>query len=273
MGISVVILTFNSERTIGLTLKSALRVSDDVHVVDSFSTDETLEIVGSENVNLVQHAFENYGAQRNWAISGLPLKHSWQLHLDADERLSDELVQELNSMKDAFPPGIDGYFIPRLVYFMGRCIRHGGMYPIWHMRLFRSGKGRCEDRLYDQHFFVNGNTAKLNFPMIDDMRMSLSEWVTRHNRWADAEVLELGNSESSGRIQADLAGNPVQQKRYLRGIYDRAPMFLRAFMLFIYRYFIRAGFLDGKEGLIFFVLQAFWFRFLVDAKLYEKRRQ
>ncbi len=97
--------------------------------------------------------------------------------------------------------------------------------------------------------------------------------VPRHNRWADAEVMELTASESSGRIQGNISGNPVQQKRYLRSLYDRAPLFIRPFLLFIYRYIIRAGFLDGIEGLIFFVLQAFWFRFLVDAKLYEKRRK
>lgn len=271
MSISVIILTFNSDETIAATLQSAYRVSDDIHVVDSFSTDNTLEIARRYGANIVQHGFENYGAQRNWAIDNLTIKYDWELHLDADERLSDGLVEELNRLKSSFPDNVFGYYIPRLVYFMGRPIRHGGMFPIWHMRLFRHGFGRCESRQYDQHFYVNGLTSRLSQPMIDDHRMSLSEWVARHNRWADAEVDELLNPGTTEVITGNLSGTPVEKKRALRGFYNRLPLFFRSFTLFLYRYVFRLGFLDGREGLIFFVLQTFWFRFLVDAKLFEKR--
>jgi glycosyltransferase involved in cell wall biosynthesis len=270
MTLSVVLLSFNSEATLGATLASARLVSDDIHVVDSGSTDKTLEIAAAAGTRIVQHPFENYGRQRNWAIDNLPLRYGWQLHLDADERLTPELVQRINALKAGFPAGTDGYFIPRLTHFLGRPIRHGGMYPIWHMRLFRNGKGRCEDRKYDQHFRCDGPTAKIDAAMIDDVRMSLSEWTSRHNRWADAEADELLNPSETGVIAGQIAGNPVQRKRALRGAYNRAPLFLRAFGLFFYRYVLRLGFLDGMPGLIFFVLQTFWFRFLVDAKIYER---
>jgi glycosyltransferase involved in cell wall biosynthesis len=274
MALSVVILTFNAERTIGATLASAARVSNDIHVVDSGSTDATLAIVEQAGAKLARHPFESYGAQRNWAIDNLPLAHSWQLHLDADEHLSDGLAAAIAKLDQAgFPGPAVGYFIPRLVQFLGRPIRHGGMYPIWHMRLFKAPHGRCESRRYDQHFFVDGPTAKLDQPMIDDIRMPLSEWVTRHNRWADAEAdeIEQGGRGDGQIVRGKLDGNPVERKRALRGGYNRLPLFLRAFALFLYRYVARLGFLDGKEGLIFFVLQSFWFRFLVDAKLYERR--
>lgn len=271
MNISVIILTFNSEETILATLESANKVSDDLHVVDSFSSDKTLDIVKRHNVNLVQHVFDNYGAQRNWAIDNLPMKYDWELHLDADERISDDLAAELNSLKNTFPDDVDGYYIPRISCFMRRVIRHGGMFPTWHMRLFRHNKGRCESREYDQHFYVNGATSKLQEPMIDDVRMSLREWTSRHNRWADAEVREIFCNNFVGRIQPDLRGNPVQKKRFLRSIYEKFPLFVRPFLFFIYRYFLRLGFLDGKEGLIFYVLQTFWFRFLIDAKLFERQ--
>lgn len=269
MSLSVIILTYNSERTIRATLESALKISDDVHIVDSFSTDRTLEIVTKYQINLIQHEFENYGVQRNWAIANLPIKYDWELHLDADERLSDELVAEINSIKDNFPAKIDGYFIPRLMHFMRRPIRYGGMFPIWHMRLFKHGRGSCEERQYDQHFQVTGPSGRLKGVMIDDIRMSLSDWTARHLRWADAEVKELWEGEGTGRIAGNLWGTPVQKKRSLRALYNKAPLFLRALMLFFYRYFLRLGFLCGKEGLIFFVLQTFWFRFLIDAKLFE----
>jgi glycosyltransferase involved in cell wall biosynthesis len=274
MSLSVVILTYNSEATIGATLASARRVSDDVHVVDSGSTDRTVAIAEQAEAHVTPHGFESYGAQRNWAIDNLTLRHGWELHLDADERLGDELIAAIDDLKTrGFPGPAVGYFIPRLVHFLGRPIRHGGMYPIWHMRLFRRGRGRCEARRYDQHFYVDGATARLPHPMIDDIRMPLGEWVIRHNRWAEAEADELMLGEAGAGVTPKLGGNPVERKRALRGSYNRLPRFLRAFLLFLYRYVLRLGFLDGRAGLIFFVLQTFWFRFLVDAKLYERQRK
>ena len=268
--VSVVILTFDSAETIGATLASVAALSDDVHVVDSGSRDATLEIVRAAGAQLTAHPFESYGRQRNWAIENLKLRHAWQLHLDSDERVSPELAAELERLFAAGPPAaIAGYYVPRLVHFHRQPIRHGGMWPIFHMRLFRRGRGRCEERKYDQHFYVDGPAAKLAEPMIDDIRLPLGEWTARHNRWADAEVDEI--LAPSSRVIPAGGGDPVAEKRRLRGWYDRAPLFLRALLLFLYRYVLRLGFLDGRQGMIFFVLQTFWFRFLVDAKLVERR--
>lgn len=270
--ISVVVLTFNAEATIGATLAAARQVSDDIHVVDSGSTDRTLEIVRAAGAQILHHPFENYGAQRNWAIDNVPLKHPWELHLDADERPTDALIGALDRLRREGPaPGVVGYYIPRLVHFHGRPLRHGGMYPIWHLRLFRHGHGRCEQRRYDQHFYVDGPSARIDAPMIDDIRTPLGEWTQRHNRWADAEVEEILNPGDRGIIAAGTE-TPVAVKRGQRERYYRQPLFLRAFLLFIYRYIWKRGFLDGREGLIFYVLQTLWFRFLIDAKLYERRR-
>ena len=271
--ISIIVLTFNAEATIAATLASAAAISDDVHVVDSYSTDRTLEIARAHGARIVEHRFEHYGAQRNWAIDTLALQHDWQLHLDADERLSDELATELRGLFAAGPPAeIAGYYLPRLVHFHRRPLRHGGMYPIYHLRLFRSGRGRCESRRYDQHFYVNGASAKLKGPMIDDIRLPLGEWTARHNRWADAEVDEIMAPSGGDVIKGGRSGDPVAEKRAHREWYYRQPMFLRALLLFLYRYIWKRGFLDGKEGLIFYVLQTFWFRFLIDAKLHERRK-
>ncbi len=273
MNISVVILSYNSSATIGATIESAKRVSDDVHVVDSLSCDDTRQIIDKSGARLAVHPFVNYAAQRNWASANLPLRHDWELHLDADERLSDELIKDLSELQEqSVPLGISGYHVARLVRFLNRPILHGGMFPIWHLRLFRRGQGRCEAREYDQHFVVNGATSRLQGPIIDDIKMSMGEWVIRHNRWSDAEVRELlqANATAAGEIVPRFSGSPIERKRYLRGIYYRSPLLLRPFALFIYRYVLRAGFLDGKEGAIFFTLQAFCYRFLVDAKLYER---
>jgi glycosyltransferase involved in cell wall biosynthesis len=269
---SVVILAYNSVDTLGTTLAQALQISDDLHVVDSFSTDDTVALSRQHGAHVIQHAFESYGAQRNWAIEHLRLKYPWQLHLDADERLTPELIASLQALPEN--PDHSGFLIARLVQFLGRQMRHGGMSPTWHLRLFRNGAGRCEERKYDQHFYLTeGSAGQLKGCMIDEIRMSLSEWTTRHNRWSDAEVMEQTQTTDGVRIQPRLRGNPVERKRFLRGLYNGAPLFVRPYALFFYRYFLRLGFLDGREGFIFWTLQTFWFRFLIDAKLFEQRNK
>jgi|SRR5215470_2734649 len=267
---SVVILTYNSELSIAATLLSVKQLSDDIHIVDSFSKDRTVEIARSFGAHVTEHPFENYGAQRNWSIHSLSLKYAWQLHLDADERLSPELQNEIMALGENVDAS--GFHLPRLMLFLGKPIRHGGLFPTWHMRLFRAAAGRCEARKYDQHFYViSGKTMRLTTGyVIDDIRMPLTEWTIRHNRWSDAEVEEQGEGLATSRIAGKLFGNPVQRKRFLRRLYDNAPLFVRPFGIFFYRYFVRLGFMDGTSGFIFYVLQTFWFRFLIDAKLYEK---
>ncbi len=270
---SVILLAFNSEDTLGATLERARQVSDEIFVVDSFSKDGTVALAESYGAQVVQHAFENYGAQRNWAIDHLAITRKWQLHLDADEVMDDALVAAIQALPEE--PAVAGYFVPRYVKFLGRVMRHGGMSPTWHLRLFRSGVGRCEDRKYDQHFLLAGDgdktTGQLPGVMIDDIAMSLSEWTARHNRWADGEVAEMDAKDEGGRLVADARGNPAQRKRALREKYNNLPLFVRPFLLFGYRYFFKLGFLDGTEGFIFWMLQTFWFRFLIDAKIWEKR--
>ncbi len=267
---SVIVLAYNSVDTLGATLAQAQEISDDLHVVDSFSSDDTVAFSQGYGAQVVQHAFESYGAQRNWAIDHLSLRYRWQLHLDADERLTPELIASIRALPEEPPQ--HGFLMARLVQFLGRQLRHGGMSPTWHLRLFRNGVGRCEERKYDQHFYLTeGSAARLSGFMVDDIRMSLSEWTVRHNRWADAEVEEQTAAMAGARIQPRLVGNPMERKRYLRGLYNDAPLFVRPYALFVYRYVLRLGFLDGKEGFIFWTLQTFWFRFLIDAKLFEHR--
>jgi glycosyltransferase involved in cell wall biosynthesis len=268
---TVILLSFNSEDTLGATLVSARRVSDEIFVVDSYSQDGTVELARSLGATVVEHAFEHYGAQRNWAIDNLPITRPWQLHLDADEILDDQLAAAILALPDE--PEHTGYFLPRYLRFLGRVLRHGGMSPTWHLRLFRTGCGRCEDRKYDQHYLLtSGSSGQLQGAMIDDIRMPLTEWTARHNRWSDGEVAELNSRETAGRVKPDALGNPAERKRSLRQKYDRMPLFVRPLALFVYRYLFRLGFLDGTEGLIFWVLQTFWFRFLVDAKIWEQRQ-
>jgi glycosyltransferase involved in cell wall biosynthesis len=269
--ISVVVLTFNCEKSIGRTLRSLQPISDDIHVVDSFSTDRTLEICKEFGCLIVQHTFSTYADQRNWAIDTLELKYSWQLHVDADEELEPELIDRLRQL-DLPATGNDGFIIGRKIVVLGRVLRFGGIAKTWHCRLFRNGKGRCEQRLYDQHFLCSGKIGVIDGFMRDHQEGSLSHWTIQHNRWSDLEVAEIvGNADEGAlnQVSPRLRGNRIERKRLYKKTYYRLPLFIRAFAYFFFRYIVLLGFLDGVEGLIFHVLQAFWFRFLIDAKIYE----
>ncbi len=272
MKVSVVVLTFNSERTLPGTLRSVSSISDDVVVVDSLSGDDTVLIARNAGARVFQHVFTSYGAQRNWAIDNLELKYQWQLHLDADERLDATLARSVAQRDEE--PGIEGYIVARYLRFLGRDLHHGGLAPTWHLRLFRAASAHCEERRYDQHFYLRtGATRVLEGSMVDDIQMNLSEWTLRHNRWSDAEVEETLFKSTAPGVVGRFWGTRIERRRALRDTYNILPLFLRPVLLFSYRYVLCAGFLDGKEGLIFWVLQTFWFHFLVDAKIFEAQRR
>lgn len=275
--ISVIVLTFNEEANIGPCLNSIVDWAHEVFVVDSGSTDRTLEIVRTFTDKVAQHPFENYSKQRNWAQTHLPLEQEWICHIDADERVTPALVSKLRSFFDppSAPAHIHGLMIRRQIVFSGRHIKHGGIYPTYTCRLFRQSYGSCEDREYDQHFVVQGDTHTIEADLQELTASSLFSWTNRHNRWAQMEARQLlkgDGGQDAGGIQPKLTGSPIERRRWLRSsVYARAPMFLRAFLYFLSRYVLRGGFLDGVPGLMYHVLQGFWFRFYVDACCYELR--
>ena len=272
--LTAIILTLNEERNLPACLESLNGLACEIFVVDSGSTDRTPEIATARGATLVEHSFANYAAQRNWAQQNLPIATEWILHLDADERLTPELVAEINRSLEKPDAAVNGYLLRKRAIFMGRWIRHGGHYPSFHLRLFRKGRGGCEDRLYDQHFVVDGVLATLSADYVDVVASNIQTWTVRHARWAGLEAEEMMSVRvTERRVQADPLGNPIQRKRWLReGVYGRAPLFVRPFVYFFYRYFLRFGFLDGKEGLIFHFLQACWYRFLIDCEIFEHFR-
>ena len=265
--ISVIILTFNEEKNVEACLKSVYEWADEIFIVDSYSSDKTLEIVKKYTDKICQHKFENYSVQRNWAQENLPIKNKWIFHLDADERVTPELEKEI---LEIFKKEVnyDGLMVSRRTVFLGKWIRYGGHYPAYHMRLFKKNRGHCENRLYDQHFLVEGPSAVLKSDIIDVVASDVKSFKEKHRKWAVLEAAEQLIGDTS-EIKGNSSGNEIEKKRYLRGIYNNSPIFIRSFLYFIYRYIFRFGFLDGKEGLIFHFLQGFWYRFLVDAKIYE----
>lgn len=279
--LDIIILTFNEERNIEACLQSAAQLKANIFVVDSGSTDATIAICQKYTSHIFHHPFGNYSAQRNWALTNLPLTGTWVLNLDADHRVTPELATQLNQVFDKqVDQEINGFLISRRTMFMNKWIKHGGHYPVYHANLFRRGFGMCEEKLYDQHFKVTGKTQVLKTDIIDIITDSLSNFTVRHNHWAALEAqyqIEQQQKkmvDNTGKlVQPRLFGSPMERRRYLKKKYEAFPLFLRPVIYFTVRYFFRLGFLDGKPGLIFHFLQAFWFRFLIDAKIYELRKE
>jgi glycosyltransferase involved in cell wall biosynthesis len=279
--LNIVILTFNSEKSLKDVILSCQSLTSNIFVVDSYSSDTTISIAKSFNCQVVQHHFENYSQQRNWAqeyIKQFSSPNPWLLHLDSDEVISSKLVKNIQKFLNSSEASkIDGCLIQRQSFFLGKPIRFGHTNPSWHLRLFQASKGKCEDRLYDQHFIVPGKTQKIEGLLLDLQLTTIEQWTSSHNRWSTSEAREIIDSFNQSLeiekdvLPASLYGDLRMQKRWLKNnLYYQSPILLRAFIFFFYSYFIKLGFLDGKTGLIYHILQAFWFRFLTDAKIIEQ---
>lgn len=271
--LTIILLTFNEENNLEHCLKSIEGIEANLFVVDSYSTDKTLEILKTKDITFVQHPFDNYAAQRIWAQQNNPFNSEWVFHLDAGERFTPELIQWLKKDFNPNDSAIDGYMFSRRTMIFGKEIRHGGQYPNFHLRLFRTSKGKCEEKLYDQHFVVNGTTRviKNRVDIIDTVLDSWHNFIQAHNRWALFEAIEIVKKEKeTGDVKPRLFGSPIERRRWLKNnVFQKAPLFIRAFLFFNYRYFVRLGFLDGKLGLAFHFIQGCWFRFLIDANVLE----
>lgn len=267
---TVIILTFNEESNIPELEKNLSPLNVPVYVVDSFSSDKTVELINNIGWKMDQHPFENYSKQRNWAQTNNPYQTEWVLHIDADERLTPELVQWLTTEFNPKDDSVDGYMFGRRAIFMGQWIKSHFNY---HLRLYKTTKGKCEDKAYDQHFMVHGATKVIKGRhMTSKVCDTLNEFISKHNKWALLEAKDILMQGAGGEVHSSIKGSPIEKTRWLKNnFFHKLPLFLRSFLYFFYRYFIKLGFLDGTRGFIFHVLQAFWFRFLVDAKVYEMK--
>lgn len=277
--LAVLILTHNEERNIGKCLESIIPLTRRIFVIDSGSDDKTVDIATSYGAVVQFRKWTNHADQFNWGLDHFEINSEWIMRMDADEEITADLIQALRAFLFSPDPDVTGLYVRRRMYFMGRWIRHGGLYPTWLLRVFRRGAGRCETRLMDEHIVVShGRTLQLRADIIDKNNKDLTFWTDKHNRYASREIEDILQSEereaSSHQMRASLTHNQAQARRWMKThFYARVPLFVRPFLYFLYRYFLRMGFLDGKEGLIFHFLQGFWYRFLVDAKLYEHQLQ
>ena len=269
--VSVLVPTLNEEQNLPECLHS-LTWADEVFVVDSFSEDRTLEIALAQGAYVVQHTFESYSRQKNWALDNLPFRNDWVLIVDADERVTPELRCEIERVVGS--PECDGYYVNRRFIFLGTWIRHAGWYPSWNLRLFRHGVGRYDDREVHEHVVLEGRAGYLHSDLLHLDRRGLEAYIARHNSYSSLEASARLKAERGApdraRLPISLLASPVQRKRYLRErIWPNVPA--KAVALFVYMYVLRRGFLDGRAGLALCAFHAFQ-EFMVGLKLAELRR-
>jgi len=274
--VSVLVLTKNEEANIAGCLES-VRWADEVFVVDSLSTDRTTEIAEAMGGKVYRHPFEGFSQQRNWALDNLPFSHDWILVLDADERIPPELAAEIGEAIRPTDNKADGFYLDRRLCFLGRWLTHGGLSPNWILRLFRRGHGRFEMRPMNEHVILTGTAAFLRHPFDHLDNRPLSHWIAKHNGYTDLQAQEYlleRNGTLSKSLRPRFFASHIQRRRWIKTrLWNRMPLLLRPFVLFFRNYLIKRGFLDGKAGFIYHVLWSFWYPFLVDVKIVERRMQ
>lgn len=278
LDISAIILTGNEEIHIKRCLDGISFFVKEVFIIDCYATDRTLEIAQQyDNVTVLHNKWENYAAQFNWALDNAPIKTKWVLRLDADEYLTEELKAELRERIPLMSDNVTGcsMFLRRV--FLGKTIKHG-MPRIKQMRLFVYGAARCEVRLMDEHIqLLRGDSVEMNGEFVDDNLNDLSWWSEKHIGYAIREAVDLldieydlyGAAKNDGHKR--LTDDAVR-KRKMKHRYAMKPLFWRSFAYFVYRYFFKLGFLDGKEGFLWHFLQGWWYRTLCDAKVFEIKK-
>lgn len=273
--VSVIVPARNEERNLPACLAS-LRDVGEVYVIDSQSTDATQEVARSFGAKVVQFYYKGgWPKKRQWAIENLPFAYDWIFLVDADESLTPELAEEIR--RAIQNPDVNGYYISLRMYFLGRLLRHGGA-GFWKLSLFRRGKGGYECRLKDQdasmadmevheHVAVDGATERLKNPLVHRNVESLSRYIQKHDEYSNWEssVLRLGG-HTDAALPPAFFGTQAQRRRWLKTRLYRVPG--SPLLLFIYRYFLRLGFLDRIPGLIYCCFQAVQM-FHTKAKIYE----
>jgi glycosyltransferase involved in cell wall biosynthesis len=274
--LAVVILTYNEERHIARVLESVAGIAREVFVVDSFSTDRTVDLARASGATVMQNPFTNNARQFQWALDHAPISASWIMKLDADEVIEPDLAARIRAELPILGEDIVGVNLKRKHIFLGRWIRHGGRYPLVLLRIWRRNHGGVEDRWMDEHVVVRGGrTVTFDGGFADHNLNDLTFFTEKHNKYATREAVDVIIRRRN--LLAREPGLPVHGsslqaavRRFVKvKFYNRIPYQIGAPAYFLYRFIFQLGFLDGKEGLIYHGLQGLWYRFLVGAKVDE----
>jgi len=276
--LSFLMLTLDEEQNLERSLSSLAGWADEVVIVDSFSKDRTLEVAQKYGARVVQHKFEGHARQWLWGMRNIEFRHEWLFMHDPDHRVLPELKEELAEVFHRGIPGdVNGLFVKRRNVFQGKWIRHGGYYPIYMLKIVRHRLVSFDEHEFDYRAYVPGKTWSLRHDIIEEnvKEEDITFWIDKHNRFASRQAEEemfRARNPASWKTTPAFFGNSDQRTLWLKIRWYRMPLFVRPFLYFFYRYFLRLGFLDGRKGFTFHFLQGFWYRLLVDIKLDQMRQ-
>ena len=271
VAVSAMIFTLNEAVHLPSCL-AALAWCDDVVVIDSYSTDETQSICTAAGVRFFQNRFTGFGDQRNWALDNCKPSHEWVLILDADERVTPELVAEFRSRIPAAPADIGAYQVRRRFHMWGRWLKYSSLYPTWVVRLIHRDRVHYVNRGHAETQVVQGRIGDLENDLIDENLKGIDDWFERQNRYSskDAEY-EIARDGAGIRWSEVFSGDGLVRRATLKQVAARLPF--RPLLYFVYSYFLRLGFLDGRDGLQFCLMKATYQRMLVTKKYDILRRR
>ena len=272
--LTALVLTYNEEMHLRRCLESLKDICEEIVIIDSFSKDETENIAKEFGASFYQNPFVNHAVQLNWGLENAEINTDWVIRVDADEYISKELASSIENELPNLNSDITGVRVKRLMYFFNKPLKKAGMYPIWHLKLWRHGKASCEQRWMDERMKLsNGETTTLEGDLIDNNLNNLTWWTDKHNKYATREAIDIldkiYNFTNSDVVNANLFGTGEERRRWFKKKYLNLPLFVRPLIFWFIRYVLQGGFLEGKRGFIWNALQCGWYRFLVDAKIYE----
>ncbi len=273
---SFIILTYNEEQHLPRLLRSVESLNAPTFILDSGSTDKTIEISQQYGAQFLTHPFENHPRQWDFALKNFPITTPWVICLDADQQVTQELKQLLQNFDDSSYTGIEGIYFNRKNFFKGKWIKHGGYYPFFMLKMFRFGVGYSDlNENMDHRFVVPGKTViwKNGIILEENLKENqISFWIEKHNRYSDLvaqEEVERLNQLRQQTIKPRFWGSPYERTAWLKQLWWTLPRYSRPMLYFIYRLIFKLGFLDGRTGIIFHFLQGYWFRLIVDIKIDE----
>lgn len=276
--ITALILSYNEEVHIARCIERLQTFVSRIVVVDSFSTDRTVEIALGMGVEVLQNSWKNYADQFQWAMDNANVATPWTMRIDCDEWLEDGLIETISRELVILPLEVSACDFKLKVVFKGQFIRWGGYYRTVLTRLWRTGAAEIEKRWMDEHIVLKHGRRHRFYggDLVDENLKDLTWWTEKHNGYATRQMIDFISLEQplfpvDKRVQAD-SNKSAKWKRFLRNkVYAGTPLYLRAVLYFFQRYFLRLGFLDGKKGFVWHFLQGFWFFVLMDAKVDEAR--
>lgn len=277
LDITAIILTYNEEIHICRCLENVKQFAKRIIVVDCFSKDKTCEIAKEMGAEVIQHKWPgNQAEQFNWLIDNVSINTKWILRLDADEYLMPDLIAELNEKLPTMDEGVSALSLSRARAYCGKILHHGIVNGIRIVRIFRTGKARYDKRIMDEHLSIlDGKTIEMKHQFVDDNRLTIGQFTIKHENYASREAAILLDAEchlsDTSKLEKD-HGEEVEKKRAQKAKYAKMPLFWRAFGYFVYRYIVKGGWRDGKEGFLWDFLQGWWYRTLVDAKIFEVKK-